>query len=598
MDQPLPDASSKTILYLDNFDEIRHLKKEIAGEEAEVKGQVSENHGKFIEACISLGLPRNEGKQLCGALSGTLQGGEVLGQEKVLRHAYEKTVELLSLGLGLLVNGTMPECFLRHWTGKAAFAAAFRRPMYSILQEVYGVLETSRDGAHLALPTCVVDEVVVFSGLLALAETDLSSEISPEVSCTDASPTGGGCSVATAFKEKTLLLPDPVEDLNFSDCCQKELAEEVVACTRVWRGIATQPPLDYEVPGDRWDFKTEAGKARLDDEPHVDTLVPFMKDRSTAYWDRSGRWVEGAPQLRDRHHPEGLPKLKQHLNVAVRQANALAKRAARGLAEAKRRGTRECWVGVLHNSDSLHAVLHNPQCEGHDDLEDPDLGNEDEDSEYPWRLCLVMAEGIYDELNSLYSEPFGSLPLNLDRLLKHQLQGATRGLQQEEAVIWAVNQCATFLETMNGGEEKLHLEWLLQHAYHTGCDVRLTDRGDDIVGHRPGPYPAFRWHWKDVLSYQWREPQHINVLEMTAFLTELRRRARNVDALGKRFFCVIDSLVSFYVLGKGRSSSKRLNRVSRRIASLSLASGLIPMTLWTISKWNFSDGASRKYEPK
>ncbi|CAE7937948.1 unnamed protein product [Symbiodinium necroappetens] len=69
---------------------------------------------------------------------------------------------------------------------------------------------------------------------------------------------------------------------------------------------------------------------------------------------------------------------------------------------------------------------------------------------------------------------------------------------------------------------------------------------------------------------------------MTAFLTELRRRARDKDELGKRFFCVIDSLVSFYVLGKGRSSSKRLNRVSR----------LIPMCLWTISKWNFSDGAS------
>ena len=60
-------------------------------------------------------------------------------------------------------------------------------------------------------------------------------------------------------------------------------------------------------------------------------------------------------------------------------------------------------------------------------------------------------------------------------------------------------------ETMNGGQEKDHLVWLLKHAYHTGCDVRLTDRGDDVVGHRPGPYPAFRWHWKDVLSYQWRE---------------------------------------------------------------------------------------------
>ncbi|CAE7727291.1 unnamed protein product [Symbiodinium sp. CCMP2592] len=248
------------------------------------------------------------------------------------------------------------------------------------------------------------------------------------------------------------------------------------------------------------------------------------------------------------------------------------------------------WLCVLHNSPSLHAVLDQPacRCNPRKPWPSPEL-DEDEDSEYPWALCL---EGIYDELNSRYSEPFGSLPPNLEHLLRHQLQGATKGLQQDTAVTWAVQQCTAFLETMEtAGQEKEHFMWLLRHSHHTGCDVRLTDRGADVMGHRPGPYPAFRWHWRDVLSYQWREPQHINVLELTAFLTELRRRSRNSAELGKRFFCVLDSLVCFYVLAKGRSSSKRLNRVSRRIASLSLTSGLIPMALWTISKWNFSDGA-------
>ena len=77
--------------------------------------------------------------------------------------------------------------------------------------------------------------MLTFTGLLVLAETDLASELSGEVSCTDASPAGGGCSVATEFKEKTLLLPDPVEDLNFCGACQKELAEigdVVSACAR------------------------------------------------------------------------------------------------------------------------------------------------------------------------------------------------------------------------------------------------------------------------------------------------------------------------------------------------------------------------------
>ncbi|CAE7668538.1 unnamed protein product [Symbiodinium sp. CCMP2592] len=603
MDQALPLSSSMTVLYLDNFDEIRHLKKEIAVEES---GQPSPNHVKFIEACEALGLPRNQAKQLSGALSGTLQGGEILGREKIIRHAYERTVELISLGLALLSQQTLPEHGLRHWAGKAAFAAAFRRPLYSVLQEVYGALEVPRGGADLTLPLPVIDEVMLFTGLLPLAETDLSSELSGEISCTDASPTGGGSSVATSFKDKALILPDPVEDLNFCGNCHKELSEPVECAP-----FGVREPTKRRAQGDQWDFRTDEGKERLE-EAELDgdlmwshwspTRVSFSKWRGQGHWDHNGRWDYGLPRLRDREHPEGLPRLRQHENVTVRQANAIAKRALRGLVEAKRRGrfaslehpydsflwdlpearalygegwhwsvfscccfggTKERWLGMLHNSASVHAVLNQPTCTCVQKR--PQVGfeeDEGEDEEYPWHLCLTMAEGA-----RLYTEPFGARPLSLDGLIKHQLQGATRGLQQQAAVDWAVHQCLTFLETMDTGQEKEHLAWLLRHTYHTGCDVRLTDRGGDVTGNRPGPYPAFRWHWRDVLSYRWKEEQHINVLEMTAFLTELRRRARNADELGKRFFCIIDSRVSFYVLGKGRSSSKRLNRVSRRIAT-------------------------------
>ena len=96
-----------------------------------------------------------------------------------------------------------------------------------------------------------------------------------------------------------------------------------------------------------------------------------------------------------------------------------------------------------------------------------------------------------------------------------------------------------------------------------------------------------------MLSYKWKQPyaQHINVLELTAVLSELRRRSRDQSQHNHRFFCIVDSLVTFYVFGKGRSSSKRLNRICRRVTALTLASGLIPVSLWTISKWNFSDGS-------
>ena len=123
------------------------------------------------------------------------QGGAIIGDRRILRHSYEKSVELLDLSLGLVSMDGITEFCMRHWTGKAAFAAAFRRPLYSILKEVYAMFEWAKDAKRVELPPPVVDEVLCFASLLPFAETDLGSPISP-----DASPTGGGSLIAHMFK--------------------------------------------------------------------------------------------------------------------------------------------------------------------------------------------------------------------------------------------------------------------------------------------------------------------------------------------------------------------------------------------------------------
>ena len=64
-----------------------------------------------------------------------------------------------------------------------------------------------------------------------------------------------------------------------------------------------------------------------------------------------------------------------------------------------------------------------------------------------------------------------------------------------------------------------------------------------------------------------------------------------------RFFHVFDSRVCSCVIAKGRSSSRVLNRILRRVASLLLASDAYALPLWTISAWNFSDSGSRVLAP-
>ena len=177
------------------------------------------------------------------------------------------------------------------------------------------------------------------------------------------------------------------------------------------------------------------------------------------------------------------------------------------------------------------------------------------------------------------------------------LRSSTRGFQNPRL---ASEAARTIMEVMGGmtkGQEKEHLKTMLRHVCLRGTDIKLMSTPESGSQSVMSPYPAFKWAWKVRLSFAWRQEQHINVLEVSAFLVEFRRRTRQVHQLGTRFFNVTDSQVMFHCLSKGRSSSPRLNRLLRRVNALSLMGDVLPVHLWTISKWNFADKPSRLFQP-
>eukprot|EP00438_Fugacium_kawagutii_P024835 Skav205737 [mRNA] locus=scaffold1496:189452:197472:+ [translate_table: standard] len=211
-DMPLPGTRDLSVVYLDNFDELRRLRK--FGEGLS-EGTISEYHQRFITVCDQLGLGRNEAKQLVMSLTGGIQGGELDGETGVLKVASDKLRNFLCLSLGLLGSDQWREFHIRHWTGKAAFIAAFKRPLFSILEQLFPAIE--RSTAHDIIPgTTEFDEVLTFLILSVTAESDLRAQVLTEVSCSDASPTGGGSAVATKFKAHSLTMPD---ELEFSGKC-------------------------------------------------------------------------------------------------------------------------------------------------------------------------------------------------------------------------------------------------------------------------------------------------------------------------------------------------------------------------------------------
>ena len=110
------------------------------------------------------------------------------------------------------------------------------------------------------------------------------------------------------------------------------------------------------------------------------------------------------------------------------------------------------------------------------------------------------------------------------------------------------------------------------------------------------PYPAYRWLWRTQHSWPWQSQQHINILEVHAYFMHLRHRARSTRKHHNRFVHILDSTVATGVIAKGRSSSRRLNRVSRRAMALVIATDMYPLVMWTISSWNFSDHGSRQHD--
>ena len=94
-----------------------------------------------------------------------------------------------------------------------------------------------------------------------------------------------------------------------------------------------------------------------------------------------------------------------------------------------------------------------------------------------------------------------------------------------------------------------------------------------------------------VLQFTWREAAHINELEMRAYLSAFQWRLRKASNIGRKFLHLLDSQVS---IGVQHRSSRRLNRVARKVAALELASGTLGIFAFVRSAGNPADAPGHK----
>jgi hypothetical protein len=101
-------------------------------------------------------------------------------------------------------------------------------------------------------------------------------------------------------------------------------------------------------------------------------------------------------------------------------------------------------------------------------------------------------------------------------------------------------------------------------------------------------------HWSTAISSSWRRSQHINELELLSLLLTLRWVLSHPDSINRQLHVLVDSSSVYFGVNKGRSSSPRMLALLRRVAALTLASGVSVLTGWVPSTLNPADHASRK----
>lgn len=259
-------------------------------------------------------------------------------------------------------------------------------------------------------------------------------------------------------------------------------------------------------------------------------------------------------------------------------------------------GRRQKWTAVLTNCPALFEALHQPECPhgfSHDYQPYYDeygtIHFPTKEAEYPWGLCQAYAQAMKQAFQAQGKWPSPE-PFQIARIERELTKYSRFGdADLKRKVAERIAQLEKELVT---GKESEALSRLLAMGHYRGTDIRMTVEHNAV--RELVPYPAYRWLWRDTLSYRWKQDSHINELETQALIAHIRRLLKDPGVLQMRLMVIVDSQVLYFAIGKGRSPSKRLNRLLKRLSALELAADIYVLPIWTLSAWNFADNPSRR----
>lgn len=634
----------------DYFKRVRNLNEaqQLALEDCAPK---SKTMSRFVEECQAIGLPLNESKAVYKKVSSAILGGEMTPGQ--IRYARDKASGFHVKSAAVLSLAEAPQVTFQHWSGLFCFKAGFRRPIFSVCQEVFKFINSFEEGGSecRSPPLEVLDEILVAALSTPLAFTNLRAPIRPVLSITDASEQGGAAGEATEFlKHVGRNAGAEADDLLMNSSEEFTRGKTGIMKCRICGSMdgvnKTVCPFKCQtVLCSVGCFRKHRLSCEFQDIPHLSVGLMASTTLANLPWELLKHEIEPVVEKTDallqakcglilsvpcfigsqaarsvQRKVERARKMGRSWDKRIRQQNQYAEDNVRVFLQQCREGRLAAimapsnslfWslknVKQLNNVISCYACsfflrrqgeTHTWSCMHNFSNAISLLSNRTFELQscgraWPQTFAQVLALLFRAVLGKWDATNFPVGQLRQESWVHEALLHSTRGMARTGVAAQIGDQVGRILATVVPGREQDHLGWLLQFVDFKGSEVRVKD-GTIYDGSRQAiPYPACIWNWSCVQSYTWSQPQHINVLELLAFLNFVKMHVLDRSHHQARLLHVFDSRVCSCIVGKGRSSSVLLNRVLRRTTALLLAADIYVFPLWTISRWNFSDHGSR-----
>ena len=184
------EVSSYWNLYVDDLSVMEIVAEDWAASQSQEEPDLPELQRKMQQAYLELGVPFSKEKSTMREVACEKLGALIHGKRGVLGVTTARALDFVTLALYMMSCEKVPTRWFQIFLGKFVHIVQFRRPMFSMVEASWRRLQNFHGAGPMTSEE--IDEWFRLCMALPLAYTDLRARVAHRVTCSDASPSGGG----------------------------------------------------------------------------------------------------------------------------------------------------------------------------------------------------------------------------------------------------------------------------------------------------------------------------------------------------------------------------------------------------------------------